>query len=295
LGVASGGIHRRTALEEIAATSTGMTKLEAACVNLSDAWSELTNLSRQRSRSTPGTRAVIMISERHGGDRAMSNTERTTMRLAALLVLAGCAAPANRPVVPSSDPYQASIAAAAVKRPDYVRALQPIDTSLPKVTVVHFQDYPTVDTKYFTWVTLPDALHAFCHGKPDPVLAIQQALGLPPEQRTDWRVFTFDVRPADMFRPCASSPDITTKQCAVDLPERPIPAQAATEHFVLKQMLDSYRIGFTNHGYPFTGMGWSYDWDPDSPTHQGVSEYVVKQGAVIFNVTSADPATFCGK
>jgi hypothetical protein len=41
-------------------------------------------------------------------------------------------------------------------------------------------------------------------------------------------------------------------------------------------------------------MGWSYNWDPEAPTHQGVSEYVVKPGAVISNVVSVDPATFCG-
>jgi hypothetical protein len=222
----------------------------------------------------------------------MQNFGRTLKPLAVLLVLAGCAAqPGGSDTL--NDVYQKSIAAAAVKRPDYVRTLQPIDTSKPKVTVAHFQPYPTIDTSRFTWVAQPDELRALCHGKPDPLLALQQALGLPPEKRNDEKVFTFDVPPADMFRPCASSPDITTKQCSVDLPVQPIPAQAATEHFVLKQMMDSYRSGFNSPGYPFTAMGWSYDWDLNSSTHQGVSEYVVKPGAVISNVASVDPATFC--
>jgi len=222
----------------------------------------------------------------------MQNFGRTLKPLAVLLVLAGCAAQPGGPDT-LNDVYQKSIAAAAVKRPDYVRTLQPIDTSRPKVTVAHFQPYPTIDTNRFTWVAQPDELRALCHGKPDPLLALQQALGLPPEKRNDERVFTFDVPPTDIFRPCASSPDITTKQCSVDLPVQPIPAQAATEHFILKQMMDSYRSGFSSPGYPFTAMGWSYDWDPASPTHQGVSEYVVKPGAVISNVASVDPATFC--
>jgi hypothetical protein len=225
-------------------------------------------------------------------DAVMQNSGRTLRPLAALLVLAGCAAQPGGPDA-LNDVYQKSIAAAAVKRPDYARTLQPIDTSRPEVTVAHLQPYPTIDTSRFTWVARPGELRALCRGRPDPLLAMQQALGLPPEKRDAERVFTFDVRPTDMFRPCASSPDITTTRCSVDLPVQPIGTQADAEHFVLKQIMDSYRIGFKAPGYPFTAMGWSYDWNPESPTHQGVSEYVVKQGAVISNVSSVDPATFC--
>jgi hypothetical protein len=219
---------------------------------------------------------------------------RTLKPLAVLLMLSGCAGPTGR-LEALNDDYQKSIAASAVKQPDYARPLQPIDASKPAVRVAHLQPYPTIDTNRFTWVTFPEALRELCRDKPDPLLALQHALGLPPEQRADMRVFTFDARPADIFRPCASSPDITTMRCAMDLPQSmPMTStRAAAEHFVLKQMMDCYRKGFKNLGYPFTAMGWSYHWDPESLTHQGVSEYVVKPGAVISNVTSADPATFC--
>lgn len=220
---------------------------------------------------------------------------RTRRLLVVLLALAGCVGQAAS-LDALNDLYQKSIAAAAVKWPDYARPLQPIDISRSEVTVAHIQPYPSIDTNRFTWVTLPDALRELCHGRPDPLLAIQQALGLPPQKRDDIRVFTFGVRPADMFRPCASSPDITTTQCTVGLFQS-VPltgTEKATEHFVLKQMMDSYRSGFDSPGYPFTAMGWSYNWDPEAPTHQGVSEYVVKPGAVISNVASVDPATFCG-
>jgi hypothetical protein len=40
-------------------------------------------------------------------------------------------------------------------------------------------------------------------------------------------------------------------------------------------------------------MGWSYDWDPASPTHVGISEYVVKLGAPISNITATTPDRFC--
>jgi hypothetical protein len=74
-----------------------------------------------------------------------------------------------------------------------------------------------IDTQRFTWVTFPGPLRELCRDKPDPLLTLQQALGLPPVQRQDVWVFTFDVRPTDIFRPCASSPDITTTQCTMDL------------------------------------------------------------------------------
>ena len=222
----------------------------------------------------------------------IQNGDRVMKLQIALLALAGCTAqPSDLDAL--NDLYQESIAAAAVKRPDYARPLQPIDISTTQITVAHIQPYPTIDTNRFTWVTAPDELRALCRGRPDPLLAMQQALGLPPEKRDDVRVFTFNVRPTDMFRPCASSPDINTTKCSVDLPAQPVDAQAAAEHFVLKQMMDSYRSGFRGPGYPFTAMGWSYDWDPQSPAHQGVSEYVVKPGAVISDVASVDPETFC--
>jgi hypothetical protein len=213
--------------------------------------------------------------------------------LMALALLGGCATETV-----SQDnlnqAYQDSIAVAAVKQPSYVKVLQPIDASKAAVRVAHVQPYPTIDTSRYTWIAPPDALRALCQGRADPLLALQQALGLPPEQNNAVRVFTFDVSPAAIFRPCASSPDITTTQCSVDLPAAaPSGVQAAAEHFVLKQIMDSYRTGFKASGYPFTAMGWSYDWDPASPTHQGISEYVVRPGATISNVISVTPAAFC--
>jgi hypothetical protein len=216
----------------------------------------------------------------------------------AALLLGGCAFQPGSPSISKAREalnavYQRSIAAAAVKRPDYVRTLQPIDASQPEVMVAHLQPYPTLDPSRFLWVAPPGQLQALCRGRSDPLLALEEALGLPPDANSNYRVFTFDVPPGDMFRPCASSPAINTTTCSVDVSAQGTPADAAAEHFVLKQMMDSYRIGFSSPGYPFTAMGWTYDWDPRSATHQGASEYVVRPGAVVSHVVSVDPATFC--
>ena len=41
-------------------------------------------------------------------------------------------------------------------------------------------------------------------------------------------------------------------------------------------------------------MGWTYDWDPASKTHRGVSEFVVKKTATVRHVRTMTPAELCG-
>jgi hypothetical protein len=70
--------------------------------------------------------------------------------------------------------------------------------------------------------------------------------------------------------------------------------QADTERFVFSQAVSSYRDAFAAPGYPFTGMGWSYNWSPDSPLHRRISEYVVKPGEpAVSNVVWTTPGEFC--
>jgi hypothetical protein len=193
--------------------------------------------------------------------------------------------------------YKQSVYQAAVKQPGYRHQLAPIDTPGATVTVVHFQHYPTLDDTRYTWVALPTDLKAACRGKPDPVLALEQILGLPPEQRPDWRLVEFDVAKTRLFRPCISDQSITTTSCDFDVSKSaPSGAAAETERFVFSQAVTSYRAGFDSEaGYPFTGMGWSYDWNPDAPLHHGISEYVVKPGEpAVSDITSTTPGEFCG-
>ena len=220
----------------------------------------------------------------------MERRRRFVIVLPAMALLLGCAI-VRTPRERLEDAYTRSIPEAAVKTPNSVRTLTPIDTTKHEITVAHLQPYPTIDPTRYIWISLPDELRAFCKDKKDKLLALEMALGVPPDPKDD-KVFTFKISPADLFRPCASSPDTTTTSCSVDLP-RDASADSKSEHFVLNQMMTSYRIGFSSPGYPFTGMGWSYDWDPDSATHQGVSEYVTKPGAAITDIASTTPAAFC--
>lgn len=209
--------------------------------------------------------------------------------------------------------YRQSIFEAAVKKPGYQRRLMPIDTKARFVTVatLTYKHRAPVDgstkgrfgrdgdgrLKYATWVSLPSESRAACRRAKDPVRALEQILGMPPAAG-DWEIVQFDVAPRHIFRPCASSPDIDTPHCTFDMPaphgskaERRAIEEARL--FVLGQMWTSFDRGFKSPGYPFTGMGWTYNWDPASKDHFGISEYVVKAGAPVRNVRVFTPAAYC--
>ena len=222
----------------------------------------------------------------------MRYRDRLAAGLAAMVV-AGCAPQAAVPPTvqalqspPSmQSAYEKSIALAALKSPDFVRPLTPITGT--DVVVSHLQPGGTFDPTQAMWVALPAELKPLCAGKPDALLAMQMALGMPPRVSTQAIVYTFMVRSADIFRPCASSSSVAASSCALDFnlsssdPNRP---------FVLKQMMVSYR---TSGGYPFTGMGWTYNWDPAAKTPMGVSEYIVHGGAPLGAITKQTPQQFC--
>lgn len=218
--------------------------------------------------------------------------------------------------------YRKSIADAAVKRPSFQLKLKPIDASQSRVKVITLTykkgqpvkpDHPFDQTrgrqtierasggkgvlKYDTWVSQPSESAKACKGAKDPVLALEQILGMPPAAG-DWELVQFEVAPKHIFRPCASSPDITTTKCDFALPtkfksKKEKEAVQAAQAFVFAQMWTSFNVGFPSPGYPFTGMGWTYNWNPDSEDHYGISEYVVKQGAPVQKVRVLTPKQFC--
>jgi hypothetical protein len=227
-----------------------------------------------------------------------------------LVLLIGCAAPPASPPAATAlnQDYEHAIREAAVRRPEFSVPLRAISAGQAMVTVATFTEWgvPTTPLPRSTWVSLPEQLQEMCRGKPDSVLAIQQILGLPPAStpsRPDhqWAVVTFTVPRANIFRPCPGGTDIASLRCsasgvAPNLDE-------FTARFLLNQLWISDRIGFEkpdsgkdmtqDFGYPFTGMGWSYDWDPASPTHIGISEYVVRPGAMVQNASATSPEHFC--
>lgn len=225
--------------------------------------------------------------------------------LSLLAVAGGCAT--SPP--PSADAlwkeYEAAVRDSAVHGPASSVPLHAIGPDERQVTVATFTEWgaPASPLTRYTWVSLPEQLHELCHGKDDAVLAIQMILGLPPQaapSRADhrWQVITLRVPREYVFRPCPGGTDIAAPRCSA---ASVAPADAATTSFLLQQLWSSYHEGGTlaeekaDPGYPFTGMGWSYDWDPASPSHVGVSEYVLRLGAPVVVTGTASPQEFCDR
>ncbi|HVJ51214.1 MAG TPA: hypothetical protein VM689_02045 [Aliidongia sp.] len=226
-------------------------------------------------------------------------TARRIGRNLILLALSGCAgqSPANPDL---RQLYESAIRDSAVRTPQSSVALETIGSDHPEVTVATFTEWgvPATPLSRYTWVSLPQQLHALCRQKPDTILAIQEILGLPPAPNPSqpghrYQVITFKVPRESLFRPCPSGTDVGTPRCAIDQTAKLDPE---TTRFLLDQIWSSDQLSDRPAqiaGYPFTGMGWSYDWDPASPNHVGVSEYVIRPGAKISDPEIHEPAAFC--
>ena len=277
-----------------------------------------------------GRHAMLHATPPASSGRRPARLRRPCLAAAVLAAIGGAALPAAPAVADvasaaaktNNELYRKSIADAAVKRPSFQLKLKPIDASQARVKVItltykkgqpvkgnhpftHTRGLKTIEAtsgdkgvlKFDTWVSQPSESSKACKGAKDPVLALEQILGMPPAAG-DWELVQFEVAPEHIFRPCASSPDITTSKCDFALPtkfksKKEKEAVEAVQAFVFAQMWSSFNVGFPSPGYPFTGMGWTYNWNPDSEDHYGISEYVVKQGAKVHKVRNLTPQQFC--
>jgi hypothetical protein len=133
------------------------------------------------------------------------------------------------------------------------------------------------------WVTLVPQLQEKCQTFIRDMealdLRLEQLLGLPPKSGKT-QVVEMVIRSSDLFRPCPDS-DISKTECSQYFPEN---VTRSYVNWLAKNLLDSYQIP---GGYPWTRLGYTYDWNPDSPEF-GLSEYVVRKGSSI-EVTSISP------
>ena len=128
-----------------------------------------------------------------------------------------------------------------------------------------------------TWVTAVPDLQDFCQTeKPaEPVLRLEELLGLPPGNGKN-RFVEIWVSPRDLFRP-SPDPEVTDHEAQLDFPD---------SRFVT--ISDQYKAWFNDlksksygeNGYPWTRLGYSYDWGNPS-SHIGLSEFVIPKGSPI--------------
>jgi hypothetical protein len=138
------------------------------------------------------------------------------------------------------------------------------------------QTNKTMNLSREAWVTVYPEVRNFIKQNDFPegkcALRLEQLNGLPPRNNKKWFVEMF-VYPQDLFRP-SPDPEINDTQAQIDFPEN-----VSTQHMDWINNLRNSSYG--PNGYPWTRLGYTYDWTGDSRSHVGLSEYVIRKGAVI--------------
>lgn len=163
-----------------------------------------------------------------------------------------------------------------------------------------------------TWVTVAPHLKSFCQDyvenhsdRPSAVtLRLEQRLGMPPNaSKTHFATYRISdpLDQATLVRPCGT-PDVTSQSCSVGPPSCDAgDAQChAFEDFFYQQYYGSYGREAPIE-YPWTSLGYTFDWGPDliglgariSYVEYGESEYVMPPGAVATLVSVEPTMDYC--
>lgn len=141
-----------------------------------------------------------------------------------------------------------------------------------------------------TWVTPAPFVARFCKGKGADAAALtarlEQLLGLPANNGKD-RFVELWVEPKDLFRPCPD-PEITDRECELDFPQPSSMVTVSAAH--VKWFDDLKSKSYGENGYPWTRLGYTYDW---AGPKVGMSEYVIKKGAEIAVERALGTADYC--
>ena len=125
---------------------------------------------------------------------------------------------------------------------------------------------------YPIWITTAPELKQRMHGvkAKDVYRRLIQLLGLPPNSVYSYFV-EFWVKPADLFRPCPDK-EITDTKC-----ETCFPKLADPEHisWINENRISRYYQCDIVNQYPWTQLGYTYDWNPGNKRHIGLSEFVI--------------------
>ena len=172
---------------------------------------------------------------------------------------------------------------------------------------------PYTFTHGAVWLTAVPFVQDFCRTlklPPDQLrIRLNQVLGLPPDGDDDAFVQVW-ADPKDFFRPCAD-PEVTDRECTLNLttqqaPEGQCPWEASYEGQVsarwasvtephLDWMCTKWNNSFNDPDpkkrYPWTGLGYTYDWGQPNPI--GQSEFVAPQGTTVLIESVTGTEQYC--
>lgn len=145
-----------------------------------------------------------------------------------------------------------------------------------------------MDLAVEVWVTAAPELQTACRGfglTEDALdLRLEQLLGLPPGNGKD-RIVQLWVPTDGLFRP---SPDAEIDDAAASLD---FPPGTSEEHRTWIEDLRAASYG--EDGYPWTQLGYTYDWSPDADSEVGLSEFVVRAGTPVIIESVTAQGDYC--
>ncbi|HEX3527269.1 MAG TPA: hypothetical protein VH988_09390 [Thermoanaerobaculia bacterium] len=154
------------------------------------------------------------------------------------------------------------------------------------------------------WLSAAPFLQNFCRGLPrsgttDLKLRLLQRLGIAPEGVPVDVVVQLWIDPRDFFRPCVD-PEVTDGECTLSLtPDAgdgsgcPWKGSAWMCHNWENSYPSACGPGVDPIPFPWTGLGYTWDWSPDNPTHHGESEFVAPQGKTVTIESVTGIAEYC--
>jgi hypothetical protein len=248
--------------------------------------------------------------------------------VALLLLLGGCA-PAAAPAGPApqaasaptlDELYARAVANAAVYSPEHVLPLLPAtpdSAGFVRVATLTTWNYPPgeQELRRAVWVSVVPEVRDSCLTWEEEgaalTMRLRQLIGLRPADSVSHFV-EMTVPAAALFRPTVDPAATTIWPC----PEGPsggacglhFPAGVDSAHvaWMANQMLSAWQVpngypadtasggGRGTLGYPWTRLGYTYNWHPGSPRY-GASEYLVRAGSRI-RVDAIFPiAAYCAR
>ena len=144
-----------------------------------------------------------------------------------------------------------------------------------------------------TWVSIAPQVQEYCktieRDKMNITNRLEAYLGLQPNAGYAIWIEMW-VQPKDLFRPCPDA-EITDNTCELCLPEG-----VSAEH---RQWFNELRAvqytGAGSNGYsgwPWTQLGYTYDWWPGSRT-VGASEFIIRQGSEVVVIDKTPTNEYC--
>lgn len=143
------------------------------------------------------------------------------------------------------------------------------------------------------WITTVPELQNFCKKcglTGDPlVLRLEQLLGLPPDDGKTTMVEIW-VSPDDLFRP-SPDPEICDYEADLDFPRS---RYLTVSPFYIEWFNNQEAASYGKNGYPWTRLGYTYDWGQKNG-EIGLSEFVIRQGAIVDIRSVNSTADYCKK